>query len=79
MIWVAKLYFLPIFMRSHADAFWLAEASPWLASLPTSFLGLITPGSDAVLKDNNDGTVTDLQEGLMWKKIDFYQEKKNMV
>ena len=32
--------------------------------------------NDPRFQDNNDGTVTDLQEGLMWKKIDIYQEKK---
>ena len=36
----------------------------------------LTPSNDPRFKDNNDGTVTDLQEGLMWKKIDLYQEKK---
>lgn len=36
----------------------------------------LTPSNDPRFKDNNDGTVTDLQEGLMWKKFDFYQEKK---
>ena len=39
----------------------------------------LAPSNDPRFKDNNDGTVTDLQEGLMWKKIDLYQEKKNMV
>jgi hypothetical protein len=32
--------------------------------------------NDPRFKDNNDGTVTDFQKGLMWKKIDLYQEKK---
>jgi hypothetical protein len=32
--------------------------------------------NDPRFQDNNDGTVTDLREGLMWKKIDLYQEKK---
>ena len=36
----------------------------------------LKPSNDPRFKDNNDGTVTDLQEGLMWKKIDLYQEKK---
>ena len=30
----------------------------------------LKPSNDPRFKDNNDGTVTDLQEGLMWKKID---------
>ena len=36
----------------------------------------LPPSNDPRFKDNNDGTVTDLREELMWKKIDFYQEKK---
>ena len=36
----------------------------------------LKPSNDPRFKDNYDGTVTDLQEGLMWKKIDLYQEKK---
>ncbi len=36
----------------------------------------LKPSNDPRFQDNNDGTVTDLQEGLMWKKIDLYQEKK---
>ena len=36
----------------------------------------LKPSNDPRFKDNNDGTVTDLQEGLMWKKIELYQEKK---
>ena len=36
----------------------------------------LPPSTDPRFQDNNDGTVTDLQEGLMWKKIDLYQEKK---
>ena len=36
----------------------------------------LPPSNDPRFKDNNDGTVTDLREGLMWKRIDFYQEKK---
>ena len=36
----------------------------------------LAPSNDPRFKDNNDGTVTDLQEGLMWKKIYLYQEKK---
>ena len=36
----------------------------------------LKPSNDPRFKDNNDGTVTDLQECLMWKKIDLYQEKK---
>ena len=36
----------------------------------------LAPSNDPRFKDNDDGTVTDLQEGLMWKKIDLYQEKK---
>jgi hypothetical protein len=37
---------------------------------------VLKPSNDPRFQDNNDGTVTDLQEGLMWKKIDLYQEKK---
>lgn len=36
----------------------------------------LPPSNDPRFQNNNDGTVTDLREGLMWKKIDIYQEKK---
>ena len=58
MDWVARLCYVLILTRSHADAHWFAEASPWLASLPTSFLGLMIPDSDVVLQDDNDGKVS---------------------
>jgi hypothetical protein len=36
----------------------------------------LKPSNDPRFQDNKDGTVTDLKEGLMWKRIDIYQEKK---
>ncbi len=36
----------------------------------------LEPSNDPRFQDNKDGTVTDLREGLMWKKIDIYQEEK---
>ena len=36
----------------------------------------LEPSNDPRFRDNKDGTVTDLKERLMWKKIDIYQEKK---
>ena len=36
----------------------------------------LKPSNDPRFQDNKDGTVTDLKEGLMWKQIDIYQEKK---
>jgi hypothetical protein len=36
----------------------------------------LKPSNDPRFQDNKDGTITDLNEGLMWKKIDIYQEKK---
>lgn len=36
----------------------------------------LEPSNDPRFQDNKDGTITDLNEGLMWKKIDIYQEKK---
>jgi hypothetical protein len=36
----------------------------------------LEPSNDPRFQDNKDGTITDLDEGLMWKKIDIYQEKK---
>ena len=36
----------------------------------------LEPSNDPRFQDNKDGTVTDLREGLMWKKIDVYQEEK---
>ena len=36
----------------------------------------LEPSNDPRFQDNKDGTVTDLKERLMWKKIDIYQEKK---
>ena len=38
----------------------------------------LEPSNDPRFQDNKDGTVTDLREGLMWKKIDIYQEKKSL-
>ena len=35
----------------------------------------LKPSNDPRFQDNKDGTVTDLKEGLMWKRIDIYQEK----
>jgi hypothetical protein len=32
--------------------------------------------NDPRFQDNKDGTITDFEEKLMWKKIDIYQEKK---
>ena len=36
----------------------------------------LKPSNDPRFKDNKDGTITDLEKKLMWKKIDLYQEKK---
>ncbi|MBT3922179.1 MAG: DUF1566 domain-containing protein [Nitrospina sp.] len=36
----------------------------------------LEPSNDPRFQDNKDGTITDLKEGLMWKQIDIYQEKK---
>ncbi len=36
----------------------------------------LKPSNDPRFQDNKDGTVTDLETKLMWKKIDLYQEKK---
>ena len=36
----------------------------------------LKPSNDPRFRDNKDGTVTDLETKLMWKKIDLYQEKK---
>ena len=54
MDWVAKLFYMLIFMRSQIYAFWMAEAPPLLASLPISFVDLITSDkSDFVMQDND--------------------------
>ena len=37
----------------------------------------LKPSNDPRFQDNKDGTITDLEKKLMWKKIDLYQEKKN--
>ena len=39
----------------------------------------LTPSNDPRFRDNSDGTVTDLKEGLMWKKSDSYQELKKWI
>jgi Protein of unknown function (DUF1566) len=39
----------------------------------------LEPSNDPRYQDNQDGTVTDLQEGLMWKKEDSYQEQKKWL
>ena len=36
----------------------------------------LKPSNDPRFQDNKDGTITDLEKKLMWKKIDLYQEKK---
>jgi len=36
----------------------------------------LKPSNDSRFQDNKDGTITDLEKKLMWKKIDLYQEKK---
>lgn len=36
----------------------------------------LVPSNDPRFRDNNDGTVTDFKQKLMWKQIDIYQEKK---
>ena len=36
----------------------------------------LKPSNDPRFRDNKDGTVSDLETKLMWKKIDLYQEKK---
>jgi len=39
----------------------------------------LKPSNDPRYQDNHDGTVTDLKEGLMWKKQDSYQEEKKWL
>tara|TARA_B100000315_G_scaffold13212_1_gene12471 strand:+ start:309 stop:965 length:657 start_codon:yes stop_codon:yes gene_type:complete len=39
----------------------------------------LKPSGDPRFKDNEDGTVTDLEEGLMWQQQDSYQEKKQWI
>ena len=39
----------------------------------------LEPSNDPRYQDNQDGTVTDLEEGLMWKKQDSYQELKKWL
>ncbi len=39
----------------------------------------LTPSNDPRYQDNQDGTVTDLKHGLMWKKDDSYQELKKWL
>lgn len=39
----------------------------------------LKPSNDPRYQDNHDGTVTDLKEGLMWKKEDSYQELKKWI
>jgi uncharacterized protein DUF1566 len=39
----------------------------------------LTPSTDPRYQDNQDGTVTDLKEGLMWMKRDSYQELKQWL
>ncbi|GJL79394.1 MAG: hypothetical protein NPINA01_23830 [Nitrospinaceae bacterium] len=39
----------------------------------------LAPSNDPRYQDNQDGTVTDLQEGLMWKQQDSYQEQKKWL
>ena len=39
----------------------------------------LPPSNDPRFQDNQDGTVTDLQEKLMWKKQDSYQERKQWL
>jgi hypothetical protein len=36
----------------------------------------LKPSNDPRFQDNKDGTITDLEKKLIWKKIDLYQEKK---
>ena len=36
----------------------------------------LKPSNDPRFQDNKDGTITDLEKKLMWKKMDIYQEKK---
>ena len=36
----------------------------------------LKPSNDPRFQDNKDGTITDFEKKLMWKKIDLYQEKK---
>ena len=39
----------------------------------------LEPSGDPRFKDNQDGTVSDLELGLMWKQRDSYQEKKQWI
>ena len=36
----------------------------------------LKPSGDPRFQNNQDGTITDLEHGLMWKQQDSYQEKK---
>ena len=36
----------------------------------------LQPSGDPRYQNNQDGTITDLEHGLMWKQRDSYQEKK---
>ncbi len=36
----------------------------------------LKPSNDPRFRDNKNGTITDLENKLMWKQIDIYQEKK---
>jgi len=39
----------------------------------------LKPSGDPRFKNNRDNTVTDLEQGLMWKQQDSYQERKEWI
>ena len=39
----------------------------------------LKPSGDPRFKNNQDGTVTDLKQGLIWKQQDSYQERKQWI
>ena len=39
----------------------------------------LVPSGDPRFRDNQDGTVSDLTQGLMWKQSDSYQEQKAWI
>ena len=39
----------------------------------------LAPSNDPRFRDNGDGTVSDLEQGLMWKQQDSYQERKEWM
>ena len=65
MDWVAKLCYMIIFIRSQMYAFWMAEAPPLLASLPISFVDLISSDKNDFVRQDNDGKLTRFPKVLL--------------